>query len=186
MKKVFMTLVAAATLMFAACGGSTTNNAGSDAKAGESTGKAAADEAVWPVDASVKLDQTFDDAKFSVQFPAEFAPKTVSGSDFYVCTESGDAYFQGTYNTEGVDISELASLADNYAFMLKNDNTVEDPIVKGNRYVIKATNDATVIYSYGVMKEDKVGIMGEFKFPKADAAKYDKYVGAAINSIKFK
>jgi hypothetical protein len=191
MKKTIMTLVAATSLLFAACGGGN-NNATSNGAATESSStsasKAATNEPVLPVDPSAKLDKTFENSKYSLQYPSSLSPKEAFGDDdCAIKDESGYVSINGTWNTDGVNLDGWADFAANMAGAVRaTDMTTETPIVKGNKFVIKATDENRVEYHYGVLKEDKVGLLGTIEFPKDKAAEYEKYVGAIINSIKFK
>jgi len=189
-KRILMTFVAASSLMFAACGGGNNNATPADNQTATdnktATESNAANDAIIPVDASATLDKTFENDKFSVQYPSALTPKTVEGSDFFIANESGEVTFNFTWNTEGPAISDLQSLLENYVYMLKSQGTVETQAVKGNKFVIKVSDENTTKYAFGVMKEDKVGVMGEYSYPKENAADFEKYAGALINSIKFK
>ena len=187
MKKIVLSFVAAASLMFAACESEKTDTAKQGA-AVEQKAPAAADDVVMPVDPSAKLDQTFDNVNFTAQYPSSLAPKDMGGSDFYVCDENGHVVISMTYNTDGATIEQLPTLAENMTYPIKSEGFTEigAPVVKGKKYVIRATGEVSIGYFFSVMKEDKIGLMGSFQFPKEQAGEYEKYVGAFINSIKFK
>ena len=109
------------------------------------------------------------------------------GSDFYVADDSGLVVMSGTYNTSGATLDQLKELAENMAVAAKAAGEVpETPIVKGKSYVIKCAAGDQVKWNYCVMKEDKIGLMGSIEYPKDEAATYEKYVGAVLQSIKFK
>jgi hypothetical protein len=183
MKKVIPTLAMAAAVTFAACSGN--NNANSNSAANNSSDVKC--ELPVAVDASVKLDKTFDHAKFSLSYPGIITVQEMLGSDFYAADSEGLITISGTFNTEGVAVSELGSFAENMAVAIKAaGDTPETPIVKGNSYVIKCDAGNLVKWSYCVMKEDKISLMGEITYPKEKAAECEKYVGAFLSSIKFK
>ena len=191
MKKILMAIVTATSLLLMSCGGGN-NNASSNGAATESSNtsasKSTTNEPVLPVDASAKLDKTFENSTYSLQYPSALSPKEAYGEyDCEIQDASGYVTISGTWNTDGVNLDGLAELAANMVASVRaTDMTPEAPIVKGNKYVIKASDENMVEYNYCVMKEDKVGLMGSIGFPKDKAAEYEKYVGAIINSIKFK
>ena len=189
MKNKFLFAVVAAASLTAACGGANNNAANNNAAAGTETTTTAssANEAVVPVDPSAKLDQTFENDKFSVSYPSVLKAKEMMGSDFYVTDDSGLATISGTYNTEGPTLDQFKDLAENMAVAIKAAGDVpEAPIVKGKTYVIKCDAGTLTKWNYCVMKEDKIGLMGSIEYPKDEAADYEKYVGAVLQSIKFK
>lgn len=187
MKRTLMTIAAAASLLLASCGSNGGNNANGGNNGAATETKAAAEEFVLPVDPSAKLDKTFDHEKFTVQYPSTLEPQTTLGSDLSFATPDGSVKITGTYNTEGVAVADLASMAENMkAAAGAMGETAENPIVKGKAYVIKSKTEDKVIYHYCVMKEDKVGIMGDFEMENEAVAEYEKYVGAVLSSIKFK
>ncbi|MBR4629771.1 MAG: hypothetical protein IKO57_04940 [Treponema sp.] len=142
---------------------------------------------VMPVDASANLDGVFSNDKFTVRYPASLKQKDVLGSDLFFEDDSGLVTISGTYNTEGTTLEYFKDFAENMVCAIKGAGmNPEAPVVKGKRYVIKATDEDNIAYNYCVMKADQIGIMGEFRFPKDEASDYEKYVGAFINSIEFK
>lgn len=180
MKNRFLFAVVAAASLTAACGGAN-NNATSN------NGGASANEAIVAVDQSAKLDKTFEHEKFTVGYPSILKAQDMGGSDFYVSDDSGLVTMSGTYNTEGATLDQLKELAENMAAAAKAmGDTPEAPIVKGKAYVIKCASGESTKWNYCVMKEDKIGLMGSIEYPKDEAAEYEKYVGAVLQSIKFK
>lgn len=175
MKKLFMTFVAAAALMLAACGGS---------------GNSAAPDKgpVIPVDPSVTLDKTFEHEKFTVQYPSSVF-EVESGADCMLTAENGYVSMSMTYNTTGPTMGQFQTLADNVAYMKTHDANSKATL-SGNFYAVKSKgtimDENAVVYSFGVIKEDYICIMGDFQIPAEHVAKYEKYVGAMVNSIKFK
>jgi len=173
MKKLFFAVVAAASLMFAACGGSSTGGS--------------SNEPLVAVDASVKLDKTFENDKFSVSYPSLLQPGDVMGSDFYFNDESGAVSFNGTFGDGGPTASQLQVTAEGMVGALRaTGDTPEEPKVNSNGYVIKSMSGEKVKWSYLTLKEDGVYLMGNLEYPKEQAAEYEKYVGAMLQSIKFK
>ena len=187
MKNKLLAVVAASSMMLAACGGSSNNATTNNSDTKTTTETSCGNEAIVPVDPSAKLDQTFDHEKFSVGYPSSLKPQEQLGSDVYIVDNSGLVVISGTYNTDGATLAQLKELADNMVAAVKAaGENPEAPIVKGNSYVIKCDADNLTKWNYCVMKEDKIGLMGSIEYPKDEAAEYEKYVGAILQSIKFK
>lgn len=175
MKKHVLALIAAASLMFAACESSEQKSAKSDSN-----------EPIIAVDPSVTLDKTFENENFSVKFPA--ALNLSDPSSFHASDESGYVSFGGDFFSDGPTLDQLKFNSEGMAGALRAiGDTPEAPILKGKSYVIKSKTERGLIkWTYCVMKADKVGIAGSLEYPEDQAAEYEKYVGAVINSIKFK
>lgn len=184
MKKVFMTLVAAATLLFAACSGSSTNNGGSAESGSKAETKAAA-EPIIPVDPAAKLDKTYEGDNFSLQFPSSLSPNAElsKGESCFIADENEDVVLRGDYFDWAMQVTMKE-----YAEQIHHDGvTYEAPIVKEKQgFVLKGKSDRNTVYHYMVLKGDKGGVSGSIEFTNDKAAEYDKYVGAIVNSIKFK
>lgn len=187
MKKQLLAVVAASSMMLAACGGSSNNATTNNSETKTATENTCCNEAIVPVDASAKLDNTFEHEKFTVSYPSSLKPQEQLGSDVYIVDNSGLVVISGTYNTEGATLDQLKELAENMAAATKAAGDIpEAPIVKGKSYVIKCDAGTLTKWNYCVMKEDKIGLMGSIEYPKDEAAEYEKYVGAILQSIKFK
>lgn len=175
MKKIVLTFVAAASMMFAAC---------DSEKSGEG---AKSNEPLVAVDPSVTLEQSFEDDHFSAKYPAILETReNMFGTSINAGDDNG-ASFSASFQTDGPTLSQLAENAEGMAGAIHaTGDSIESKIVKGNAYVIKSSSENSIKWTYCILKEDRVLVTGAYAYHKEDAAKHEKYVGAVLNSIKFK
>ncbi|MBO7561978.1 MAG: hypothetical protein J6X91_04140 [Bacteroidales bacterium] len=165
MKKLFILAIAA--MAFAACGG----NGGSSSK-------------VEPLKEGVN----FDMENYSIMLPTGMEETYKSGDILNASCPDG-AKFVINYYTGGPTKSQLKTTGDGLKGMVHawdQSAVSEDPVVDGNMVTLKSKLGDNVRYDFSYLKEDRIGVTGNFEFPESEAAKYDGMFLPILKSVVFK
>ena len=165
MKKLFILAVAA--VAFAACGG----NGGSSSN-------------VEPLKEGAK----FEMDNFSIMLPTGMEESYKSGDVLNATCEDG-AKFVINHFTGGPTKSQLKQTGEGLKGMVHawdQSAVSENPVVDGNMVTLKSKIGDNVRYDFTYLKEDRVGVTGNFEFPEAEAAKYEDKFLPILKSVVFK
>lgn len=164
MKKFFILAIAA--VAFAACGG----NGGSSK--------------VEPLKEGVK----FEMDNFSIMLPTGMEESYKSGDVLNARCEDG-AKFVINHFTGGPTKSQLKVTGDGLKSMVHawdQSAVSEDPVVDGNMVTLKSKIGDNVRMDFTYLKEDRVGVTGNFEYPSDKAAQYEDKFLPILKSVVFK
>lgn len=165
MKKLFILAVAA--VAFASCGG----NGGSSSK-------------VEPLKEGVK----FELDNYSIMLPTGMEETFKLGDVLNASCPDG-AKFVINYYTGGPTKSQLKMTGDGLKGMVHawdQSAVSEDPVVDDNMVTLKSKIGNNVRMDFSYLKEDRVGVTGNFEYPESEAAKYEGMFLPILKSVVFK
>ena len=184
-----------ASTMFVACGGSSTNNAAQTDNASASNESAAPKssaagtvEVPVSVDAAAvkELDQKVDKSQFTLSYPSIFKPASEEafGNDGVYLTD-GTAGFQLMAANMYLP-TKIKEEADNMKGMMTRQSfKFDEPTVTNNAYATKYIDNGRAVWKFGIANGNYL-MNGEYAYPDDQAAKYEKYLGAMLQSMKLK
>ncbi|MBE6243974.1 MAG: hypothetical protein IKH89_05745 [Bacteroidales bacterium] len=164
MKKLFIMAIAA--MAFAACGG----------------GSSSAN--VEPLKEGVK----FEMDNFSIMLPTGMEESYKSGDVLNANCPDG-AKFVINHFTGGPTKSQLKTTGEGLKGMVHawdQSAVSEEPVVDGNMVTLKSKIGDNVRYDFTYLKEDKVGVTGNFEFPADKAAQFEDKFLPILKSVVFK
>lgn len=166
MKKLF--IMALAAMAFAACGG----NGGSSSK-------------VEPLKDGV----TFECDNYTVMVPTGMEETFRYGDVLNLKTADGDVKFVINYFTGGPTKSQLKTTGDGLKGMvhaLDQNCKSEEPKVDGNMVTLKTITEGNVRMDFTYLKEDRIGVTGNFEFPESQAAEWEGKFLPILKTVVFK
>lgn len=167
MKKLF--IMALAAMAFAACGG----NGGSSSSN------------VEPLKEGVK----FEADNYTVMLPTGMEESFKYGDVLNAKTADGDVKFVINYFTGGPSKSQLKTTGDGLKSMVHawdQSAVSENPVVDGNMVTLKSKLNGNIRMDYTYLKEDGVGVTGNFEFPESQAADWEGKFLPILKSVVFK
>lgn len=167
MKKLF--IMALAAMAFAACGG----NGGSSSSN------------VEPLKEGVK----FEADNYTVMLPTGMEESFKYGDVLNAKTADGDVKFVINYFTGGPTKSQLKTTGDGLKSMVHawdQSAVSENPVVDGNMVTLKSKLNGNIRMDYTYLKEDGVGVTGNFEFPESQAADWEGKFLPILKSVVFK
>lgn len=165
MKKLF--IMALAAVAFAACGG---GNGSSN---------------VEPLKDGV----TFECDNYTVMVPTGMEETFRYGDVLNLKTADGDVKFVINYFTGGPTKSQLKTTGDGLKGMvhaLDQNCKSEEPKVDGNMVTLKTITEGNVRMDFTLLKEDRVGVTGNFEFPESQAADWEGKFLPILKTVVFK
>ncbi len=168
MKKFF--LMAAAALMIAACG----SNGG-----GNST------DNVEPIKDGV----TIENENFSITVPQGMKESWNSMGTINATADNGFVRFAISYMEGGPTKSQLKTVGENLKAMvhaMDQDAVIDEPKVEKNLVTLKSTSEGKQRIDFTYLKEDKVGVTGNFQFPEDKAAEWEDKFLPILKSVVYK
>ena len=166
MKKLF--IMALAAMAFAACGGGSSNSSN-----------------VEPLKEGVK----FEADNYTVMLPTGMEESFKYGDVLNAKTADGDVKFVINYFTGGPSKSQLKTTGDGLKSMVHawdQSAVSENPVVDGNMVTLKSKLNGNIRMDYTYLKEDGVGVTGNFEFPESQAADWEGKFLPILKSVVFK
>ena len=167
MKKILA--MAVAVVAFAACGG----NGGSTSSN------------VEPLKDGVK----FEADNYTVMLPTGMEETFKYGDVLNAKTPDGDVKFVINYFTGGPTKSQLKTTGDGLKGMvhaLDQNCKSDEPKVDGNMVTLRTITEGNVRLDFTYLKEDKVGVTGNYEFPESQAADWEGKFLPILKSVVFK
>ncbi|MBP5390857.1 MAG: hypothetical protein J6Y40_02090 [Bacteroidales bacterium] len=161
--------MALAAMAFAACGG----NGGSSSSN------------VEPLKEGVK----FEADNYTVMLPTGMEESFKYGDVLNAKTADGDVKFVINYFTGGPSKSQLKTTGDGLKSMVHawdQSAVSENPVVDGNMVTLKSKLNGNIRMDYTYLKEDGVGVTGNFEFPESQAADWEGKFLPILKSVVFK
>lgn len=193
MKKLFILACLAASVTLSSCGGSSSNGSASSADAsaekGSTSSKGSASGLILPLSADAsavkELDKTVDKDGFSFSYPSSLPDAGDFGGDKGARLNDGKADFSFMITDDIIDIKAQDEADNMYGMLDRGGQKPEPATVKPNGYTIKASKGDETIWKFAVIK-GRNQVFGTYSYPTADAAKYEKYLAAIMQSVTFK
>ena len=168
MKKILA--IAVAAFAFAACGG---GNGGSTSSNVE----------------PLKDGVSFETDTYSVMVPTGMEETFRYENTLNLKTPDGDVKFVINHFTGGPTKSQLKMTGDGLKGMvhaLDQNCKSDEPKVDGNMVTLRTITEGNVRLDFTYLKEDKVGVTGNYEFPESQAADWEGKFLPILKSVVFK
>lgn len=167
MKRFFF--MAAAALMFAACGGD----------------KGGSTENVEPIKDGV----TMESENFTIMVPQGMVESWNSMGTINATAEDGAVRLAISFMEGGPTKSQLKTTGENYKAMvhaLDQNATIGEPKVDGNLVTVKSTCEGKPRIDFTYLKEDRIGVCGSLVYPEESAAQWEDKLVPILKTVVFK